>query len=66
LGLVLDKPGEPNAEFRFSGTNAGFQCGSFGTVRTGQGCVIMYNDRQGEMFPYQIMQFIAKEYAWPK
>jgi len=66
MGLVLIKPGEPNAEFRFSGTNCGFQCGSFGTVNTGQGCVIMYNDRQGEMFPEDIKQFIAQEYAWPK
>ena len=66
MGLVLIKSGEPNAEFRFSGTNCGFQCGSFGTVNTGQGCVIMYNDRQGEMFPEDIKQFIAQEYAWPK
>ena len=66
MGLVLMKTGEPNAEFRFSGTNCGFQCGSFGTVNTGQGCVIMYNDRQGEMFPEEIKQSIAKEYAWPK
>ena len=66
MGLVLIKSGEPNAEFRFSGTNCGFQCGSFGTVNTGQGCVIMYNDRQGEMFPDDIKQFIAQEYAWPK
>ena len=65
-GLVLWKPGEANAEFRFSGTNCGFQCGSFGTVRTGQGCVIMYNDRVGEMFPEEIKMLIAKEYAWPK
>jgi hypothetical protein len=63
---VLWKPAEANAEFRFSGTNCGFQCGSFGTVRTGQGCVIMYNDRVGEMFPEEIKQLIAKEYAWPK
>jgi len=26
----------------------------------------MYNDRQGEMFPEDIKQFIAQEYAWPK
>lgn len=66
LGLVLEKPGEPNAQFRFSGTNCGFQCGSFGTVNTGQGCVIMYNDRAGEMFPEEIKNFIAQKYAWPK
>jgi CubicO group peptidase (beta-lactamase class C family) len=66
LGTVLRRPGEPSAEFLFSGTNCGFQCGSFGTVNTKQGCVIMYNKRAGEAFPEEIRDFIAKEYAWPK
>jgi CubicO group peptidase (beta-lactamase class C family) len=66
LGLVLLKFSDTATEFRFSGTNVGYQCGSFGTVNTGQGCVIMYNDRQGEMFPEEIKMIIAKEYGWPK
>ena len=66
LGPVLEHPGKANAVFRFSGTNGGFQCGSFGTFQTGQGCVIMYNDRAGEQFPEDIRQFIAGQYAWPK
>lgn len=65
-GLVLDHPGEKNAEFRFSGTNAGFQCGSFGTVHSGQGCVIMYNDHVGEAFPAAFRDVVAKAYGWPK
>jgi len=65
-GFVLEHPGEKNAEFRFSGTNAGFQCGSFGTVHSGQGCVIMYNDHLGESFPSDFRDVVAKTYGWPK
>ncbi|HEV7406599.1 MAG TPA: serine hydrolase domain-containing protein [Chthoniobacteraceae bacterium] len=64
--LVLEHPGEKNAEFRFSGTNAGFQCGSFGTVHSGQGCVIMYNDHLGEAFPTDFRNLVAKVYGWQK
>jgi len=66
LGMVLDNPGAANAAFRASGTNVGFQGQFTGTMQTGQGAVVIYNDRMGEAFPHQIIQFIAQEYAWPK
>ena len=66
LGLVLEKPGQPNAIFRASGTNAGFQAQFTGTVETRQGAVVLYNDRKGESIPDEIILFIAKEYGWLK
>ncbi len=66
LGLVLEKPGQPNAIFRASGTNAGFQAQFTGTVETRQGAVVLYNDRKGESIPDEIILCIAKEYGWLK
>jgi hypothetical protein len=63
MGLVLDRPGTASAVFRFSGTFNGYQTSSAGTVRTGQGCVIMYNERG---FSADIQALVAQEYGWPK
>ena len=71
LGMPLGGTGGTEAQslyFRASGTNvgSGFQGAFIGTVQTGQGAVVIYNDIQAEMFPELIIQFIAQEYAWPK
>ena len=66
LGLILEKSGQPNAIFRASGTNAGFQAQFTGTVETSQGAVVLYNDRKGESIPDEVILFIANEYGWPK
>ena len=65
MGLLLGGSGD-DAIFRSSGTNYGFQGGFTGTVRTRQGAVVLYNDRESEAFPARIIEFIAQEYAWPK
>jgi len=71
LGMPLGGIGGTESQslyFRASGTNvgSGFQGAFIGTVQTGQGAVVIYNDIQAEMFPELIIQFIAQEYAWPK
>ena len=67
IGLGMLRGGTDSV-FRSSGTNvgSGFQGAFVGTLRSGQGAVVLYNDIQPEGFPESVFEVIAREYAWPK
>ncbi|MGI8912359.1 MAG: serine hydrolase [Chloroflexota bacterium] len=65
LGFFLDGKGEA-VRFGHSGGNHGFICQLTAFVHRGQGAAVMTNSYGGSQLIPEIMQAIAREYAWPE
>lgn len=64
LGISVQGKGE-SLLISHGGNNAGFSCFLLGFTRTGQGAVVMTNSDAGNPLIQEILQQLAKEYAWP-
>jgi CubicO group peptidase (beta-lactamase class C family) len=65
-GLGISVQGKGDSQLiSHGGNNAGFSCYLIGFTKTGQGAVVMINSDAGNPVIQEILQRLAKEYAWP-
>jgi CubicO group peptidase (beta-lactamase class C family) len=65
-GLGISVQGKGDSQLiSHGGNNAGFSCYLIGFTKTGQGAVVMTNSDAGNPVIQEILQRLAKEYAWP-
>jgi CubicO group peptidase (beta-lactamase class C family) len=65
LGLFLTGPNGSSRRFTHSGRNAGFDAFFVAYKNGRQGAIIMINRNNNEGFISEVLESVAREYAWP-